>query len=225
MNKKFSLVILALIACVFISGGCGGHSGNFVQDSTPPATESLLNGEWRIVDGHVEIYNYKISGEYVIPSYDNQPLYTEFKITVSGNDSDDKYTITLNGDGVYTYDNTTSVFGQFSPNNFSNYNEIQQQFALNLGSLPIVLGNQLYTQLDADNFTSEDLSEGLTSNVSLDIISDYLPEEPVEIYSWKIAEDHLSVFWIESNDIDTLYWESVGNSNYYIKMERIDDYE
>lgn len=223
MNKKFSLLILVLIACVFVSGGCGGHSGNFVQDSTPPATESLLNGEWRIVSGHVEIYNNAISGEYVIPSYDNQPLYTEFKITVSENDSDDKYTITLKGDGVYKQDNLTYVFGQFTPNNFSNYNEFQQQFALNLGLLPIVLGNPLYTQLDAENFTSEDLSEGLTSNVSLDIISEYLPEEPVEIYSYKIADGHVSVFWIESGDIDTLYWESVGNSNYYIEMERIDN--
>ena len=219
-KKYFYLLILALMFSAFASGGCGGSSDGFVY--TQPATESLLNGEWRIVSGHVEVYNMNVSGDYFVPSFDNLPLYTEFSVTVSENDSNDKYTITLEGEGVYKQDNITSVFGRFSPNNFSNYNEDQQKIALTFDSLPIVLGTPEYTQLDADNFTSEDLSEGLTDNVSLDIISEYLPEEPAEIYSWEMAPEHLSVFWIESDDIDTLYWESVGNTNYYIEMERIE---
>ncbi|MBQ6772770.1 MAG: hypothetical protein IJP48_01785 [Synergistaceae bacterium] len=219
-KKYFYLLILALMFSAFASGGCGGSSDGFVY--TQPATESLLNGEWRIVSGHVEIYNMEVSGDYIIPSFDELPLYTEFSVTVSENGSNDKYTITLKGGGVYAQDNTTSVFGQFYPKYFSNYDTDQQKIALTFDSLPIVLGTPFYTQLDAENFTSEDLSEGLTDNVNMDIISEYLPEEPIEIYSWEIAPEHLSLFWIESGDIDTLYWESVGNTNYYIKMERQD---
>lgn len=213
MRKNFFLLFFVMILCAFISGGCGGSSDSF-QGNSEPLVLSLLNGEWHVDSGHVEIYTAQVSADYVEDSIE------DFNIKLTQNQSSDKYTITLTGDGVYIQDNTTSVLGQFEAQNDASYNSAQKYIVSTIGALPVVLGNNAYTKIE--DFTSADIAEALTDSVDISIMGDMLPVEPIEIYSYTVAPGHISLFWLESGDVDTLYWEVVGNSNYYLELKRIE---